>query len=103
MMEHAHQPSNCSADSQAFLACRRMKWRKQQPITVLELKCRRLDTPLVFLQDDALYGCFSWLDLHKQVQGFQAEGQYVVGEDRFREKQAGVRAALQKVEAIPIL
>lgn len=101
MLDHAHQLS-IYIDSQAFLWCRRMKWRKQQPITVLELKCMRLDTPLVLLQDDALYGCFSWVDLHRQVQGFQAEGQYVLGEDEYREKQAGVRAALQKIDATPV-
>ena len=69
---------------------------------MLELKCMRLDTPLVFLQDDALYGCFSWVDLHRQAQGFQAEGQYVLGENEFKEKQAGVRAALQEVNATPL-
>ena len=79
-----------------------MKWRKQQPITVLELRCRRLDTPLVLPQDSSFYGCFSWVDLHSHCQGFNADGQHVIGDQDFRERQAGLRTALETVEALPL-
>lgn len=82
--------------------CRRMKWRRQQPITVLELRCKRLREPLVLPQDSSYYGCFSWVDLHSQCQEMHAEGEYVIEEEDFEERQAGLRAALQTIEATPV-
>lgn len=82
--------------------CRRMKWREQQPITVLELRCRRLSSPLVLPQDSSFYGCFSWVDLHGHCQGKHAHGEHVIGEEDFRERQAGLRAALHSIEATPM-
>ncbi len=82
--------------------CRRMKWRKQQPITVLELRCRRLDQPLTLLQDSSFYGCFSWVDLYAQCKGAHGRGRDVINDSDFREKQCGLRAALQVVDATPV-
>lgn len=38
----------------------RLKWRKSQPITVLELRVWRLAAPLQLPLRDELFGCFSW-------------------------------------------
>ena len=70
---------------------------------MLELRCRRLDTPLVLPQDSSFYGCFSWVDLHSHCQGVNAGGQHVIGEEEeFRERQAGLRTALKTIEATPL-
>ena len=69
---------------------------------MMELRCRRLDEPLVLPQDSSYYGCFSWVDLHAQCQGVHAKGQYVIGEDEFTEKQLGLRAALERIEATSV-
>ena len=79
-----------------------MKWRKQQPITVLELRCRKLSNPLVLPQDSSFYGCFSWVDLQSHCRGVHADGQHVIGEEHFQEQQAGLRAALRSIEATPL-
>ena len=83
--------------------CRRMKWRRQQPITVLELRCRRLDQPLSLLQDSSYYGCFSWVDIHAQCNGaHDGRGRDVISDSDFIDKQRGLRAALQVVDATPV-
>jgi uncharacterized membrane protein YgcG len=43
-------------------ACR-LRWRQRQPITVLELRCRRLQVPLTLPNSPDLWGCFSWVSL----------------------------------------
>ena len=79
-----------------------MKWRRQQPITVLELRCKKLREPLVLPQNSGYYGCFSWVDFHSQCQNMHAEGEYVIAEEEFKERQARLRAALQAIEATPV-
>ena len=91
----------CMRDA-CLQCCRRIKWRKQQPITVLELRCRRLDQPLTLLQDSSFYGCFSWVDIHAQCKGANGQGRDVISDSNFREKQQGLRAALQTVDATPV-
>lgn len=44
----------------------RLKWRSKQPITVLELRARRLAAPLLTPPREEFFGCFSW------VQGLEA-------------------------------
>jgi len=41
----------------------RLKWRKAQPITLLELRTYRLSPPLQLPRSDELFGCFSWVGL----------------------------------------
>ena len=41
----------------------RLRWRQRQPITVLELRCRRLQVPLTLPNNPDLWGCFSWVSL----------------------------------------
>ena len=79
-----------------------MKWRKQQPITVLELRCRELDDPLTLLQDSSFYGCFSWVEIHAPGPGAHGRGRNVISDSDFREKQHGLRAALQAIDATPV-
>ena len=70
---------------------------------MLELRCRRLDQPLTLLQDSRYYGCFSWVDIHAQCNGaHDGRGRDVISYSDFREKQRGLRAALQVVDATPV-
>ena len=46
----------------------RLRWRERQPITVLELRARRLAPPLVLPPQEHFWGCFSWVDLGSQQQ-----------------------------------
>ena len=41
----------------------RLKWRSNQPITVLELRAYRLPAPLLLPPRDDFFGCFSWVDV----------------------------------------
>ena len=38
----------------------RLKWRKVQPLTVLELRAFRLQQPLAVRPEPSYFGCFSW-------------------------------------------
>ncbi|KAL4443498.1 hypothetical protein ABPG75_011235 [Micractinium tetrahymenae] len=53
----------------------RLRWRKTQPITVLELRAVRLLQPLELAPRDDFWGCFSWLDLAAAPEGSGAEQQ----------------------------
>ena len=46
----------------AFLESR-LRWREQQPITVLEVRAHRLTDPLILPAREDWWGCFSWVDL----------------------------------------
>ena len=51
----------------------RLRWRERQPITVLELRARRLAAPLVVPPQEHFWGCFSWVDLGSQPQEEQQQ------------------------------
>ena len=38
----------------------RLKWRKGQPLTVLELRAFRLQRPVAVRPEPSYFGCFSW-------------------------------------------
>jgi hypothetical protein len=62
--------------SDAFLDVR-LKWRAQQPITLLEVRCYNLPQQLELPTAEDLWGCFSWLDLpasRLQVAGMSGGG-----------------------------
>jgi len=62
--------------SDAFLDVR-LKWRKQQPITLLEVRCYNLPQQLDLPSAEDLWGCFSWLEMpatRLQVAGRSAGG-----------------------------
>ena len=69
---------------------------------MLELRCRMLDQPLTLQQDSSFYGCFSWVDIHAQCKGAHGRGQDVISDSDFQEKQCGLRAALQAIDATPV-
>lgn len=47
----------------AGFAEKRLKWRAQQPITVMLLRVWNFEQPMYVRQDESLWGCFSWVDL----------------------------------------
>lgn len=79
-----------------------MRWRKQQPITILELRCERLAQPLILPQSDQFYGCFSWVDLDVTS---EAEAVIVAAMPpaEFERQQADLRDALQNVKTSEIM
>lgn len=79
-----------------------MKWRAQQPIHILELRCRRLRQPLLLPQSDAYYGCFSWLDVPAQMASL-TDADPVLPDDMFATKQAALQHALSALKAEPVL
>ena len=81
--------------------CRRMRWRKQQPITILELRCERLAEPLLLPQSDHFYGCFSWVDVGEVSEHLPAEAALPAAE--YERRQLGVRNALLKVSTTDIM
>ena len=62
-----------AAQISAAAAVCSLRWRQRQPITVLELRCRRLRAPLTLPNSADLWGCFSWVSLpaaqHAQAGG----------------------------------
>lgn len=77
----------------------RLRWRPKQPITVLELRCSALQQPLTVQNDNKYWGCFSWVDLEEGVSNHAVQSVLsVVGDDDFRERQQGVRTALQSLQ-----
>ena len=86
-----------------ILACplylRRMNWRPQQPMNILELRCHRLRQPLLLPKSDAYYGCFSWLHLPAQPPPSEVAADPALPDDVFEAKQAGLRHALAAIDA----
>lgn len=78
----------------------RLRWRPQQPITVLELRAAPLATPLRLAPQEDFFGCFSWVDLSAAAAaGGMAEaaavaGPPALGDAEFAERQAAARRAL---------
>lgn len=73
----------------------RLKWRAQQPITVLELQVAQLQEPLVIPLQDRYWGCFSWVDVQEGVssEAVRSAKRVLPGSD-FQQRQQKVRAAL---------
>jgi hypothetical protein len=84
--------------------CRRLNWRAKSPVNILELRCQRLRQPLLLPQAEFFYGCFSWVDLPGDLVA-QALGAAdpVMPEPDFKDRQEGLRAALEHIEAQPVL
>ena len=45
----------------------RLKWRRGQALTVLELRAYRLSKPLVVVPQPGHFGCFSWGEMSSSV------------------------------------
>lgn len=56
----------------AFLE-NRIKWRRGQALTVLELQAWRLSKPVVVVPQPQHFGCFSWVDLGVQSQSLDLD------------------------------
>lgn len=85
----------------------RLRWRKGQPLTLMEVKVHRLPQPLVIDNRDELWGCFSWVDAahpasdssSSAVQAVEwAAAQPVLGDVEFAQRQRLLRQALAGVE-----
>ena len=90
----------------APVAQARLKWRAAQPLTLLELRARRLRPPLALPARDDFWGCFSWVDVGASAAADAAErwrhGTPAVPGEEFAEKQAALRRALRGLEAEPL-
>lgn len=84
---------------------KRLRWRKAQPITVLELRCRRLRRPLQLRNAPELWGCFSWVSLPA---GADAGGMAALLEGvaaalpdaEYAERQAALREAVLQLSGV---
>jgi hypothetical protein len=85
----------------------RLKWRKSQPITLLELRAYRLDPPLTLPRRDDLFGCFSWVGLPADVAASDVAAALAsrvpaLGADAFAERQALLRERLRGLDVQPL-
>lgn len=86
----------------AFLE-HRLRWRAQQPITVLELRAAPLRAPLQLAPQEGFFGCFSWVDLSSAAaaegaaEAAAAVGQPALGDAAFAERQAEARRRLAQL------
>jgi len=73
----------------------RLSWRAKQPLTVLELRCRRLKPPLIVPSTDSLWGCFSFAKLEGVSLNDLPPSESVLGEGVFAERQRALRCRLE--------
>ena len=77
----------------------RLRWRPKQVITALELRCRRLQQPLVVQNNAKFWGCFSWCELETGASLAQLHDATPALNDRaFEKQQTAIREALQSIE-----
>lgn len=77
----------------------RLKLRAKQPITVMELRCSRLQQPLVIPTLDSYWGCFSWVDVEQGLSQEQiSTATAVIANDDFAVRQKLVRTALVQLD-----
>jgi hypothetical protein len=79
----------------------RIKWRRGQPLTVLEVRAYHLKQPIVVVPRPELFGCFSWVPL---PEGSLPDGlaglQPCVPEEEFQRRQMLLRERLSKLEDV---
>ena len=108
----------------------RLKWRKTTPLTLMEVRCYRLDEPYTLRASEDLWGCFSWLAVpgvspdellsrpHEIPAPFagpggegagsepqvvqQPAGRPALEEAAFAAKQEILRSKLGRLEAVPL-
>jgi hypothetical protein len=87
----------------------RLKWRAKEPLTLLELRCYRLQRPLLLpvKQREGYFGCFSWVQLEDAdvlPPGDSSwEVEAALSDGDFAAKQAVLRAGLQRLQAEELL
>lgn len=81
----------------------RLKWRAKEPLTLLELRCYRLQRPLLLpvKQREGYFGCFSWVQLEDAdvLPPGCWEVEAALGDAEFAAKQAVLWAGLQRLQA----
>lgn len=81
---------------------KRLRWRQQQPITVLRLRCRKLQQPLEFRNLPELWGCFSWVSIPSRI-GIDAlwqSGTPVLSDSHDVSQQLELLGALDQLEGV---
>jgi len=77
----------------------RLKWKPSQPITVMELRCRKRKTPIRLSMREEYKGCFSWVDLDMDMDGGATEmWEPVMDSSQYEDKQAQLRDKLSLIE-----
>lgn len=82
----------------------RLKWRASQPLTLLELRAFRLEPPLALPRDDALFGCFSFVEMPglaaADVEAALARKVAALDDATFAARQALLRERLAGLEGV---
>ena len=77
----------------------RLRWRPKQPITVMELRCQKLQRPLIVPNQESYWGCFSWVDIAKGIDSAAVQSADTVLRDaEFDDRQGRVREALSSLK-----
>jgi hypothetical protein len=77
----------------------RLNWRPRTPLTIMELKCWKLECPVVLEPEEGFWGCFSWVDLSNQVQGSAwQQGTPVIPDQEFARRQLGLRKSFTSLK-----
>lgn len=86
----------------------RLKWRAKEPLTLLELRCYRLQQPLMIpvQQREPYFGCFSWVQLQDEDVFGSSGGSSgaweltpALSDAEFERHQAVLRDALKRLQA----
>lgn len=88
----------------------RLKWRAKEPLTLLELRCYRLQRPLLLpvKQREGYFGCFSWVGL-EDADVLPAGGssswevEPALSDGEFAAKQGVLRAGMQRLQVEELL
>lgn len=85
-----------------FLSAR-LKWRPRQPVTLLELRCWRLDPVLELEPQEDYFGCFSWVNVSSAlpfdvVRTALRSATPALSDERLRQCQAQLRSGLESLE-----
>ncbi|GAX82335.1 hypothetical protein CEUSTIGMA_g9764.t1 [Chlamydomonas eustigma] len=84
----------------AFLD-KRLKWRRGQDLTILELRSWKLEEAVVVTVRPEYFGCFSWIDLDLQTNMINKEAmQPSLPDATFRVMQNNLRAQLSKLKDV---
>lgn len=91
----------------------RLKWRSKDPLTLLELRCYKLEQQLSVPAREQYSGCFSWVELLPEDAGVTDKGtagsqtgsrqqswhlQPALADSDFRQKQELLRQQLQQLD-----
>jgi len=86
----------------------RLKWRKTQPVTVMELRAYRLREPMVLPRREEYAGCFSWVEpvsqrLDDGLMPLRATSTPAIANGEFAGRQRRLRDVLEAVPFTELL